>query len=95
MKFEWDEVKATANFAKHGVRFEDASEFDWEVSVDKLDLRKDYGEARVMAMSTIRGRLHVLVYAIRAEGHRLISLRKANDREFSSYEKAKEHKSDN
>ena len=95
MKFEWDEVKATANFAKHGVRFEDASEFEWEVSVDKLDLRKDYGETRVMAMSTIRGRLHVLVYAIRADGHRLISLRKANDREFSSYEKAKKDKTDN
>jgi len=95
MKFEWDEVKATANFAKHGVRFEDASEFEWEISVDKLDLRKDYGEARVISMSTIRGRLHVLVYAIRADGHRLMSLRKANDREFSGYEKAKKHKTDN
>jgi len=95
MKFEWDDVKATANFAKHGVRFEDTSEFEWEVSVDKLDLRKDYGETRVIAMSTIRGRLHVLVYANRADGHRLISLRKANDREFSSYEKAKKDKTDN
>ena len=95
MKFVWDEAKAAANFAKHGVRFEDASEFDWEVSVDKLDLRTDYGEARVIAMSTIRGRLHVLVYAARADGHRLISLRKGNDREFSSYEKAKNDKTDN
>lgn len=95
MKFEWDAVKAAANFAKHGVRFEDASDFEWEVSVDKLDLRKDYGESRVIAMSTIRGRLHVLVYANRADGQRLISLRKANDREFSSYEKAKKDQTDN
>ncbi len=95
MKFEWDEGKAAANFAKHGVRFEDASDFEWEVSVDKLDLRKDYGESRVIAMSTIRGRLHVLVYANRADGQRLISLRKANDREFSSYEKAKKDQTDN
>jgi uncharacterized DUF497 family protein len=95
MKFEWDEGKAAANFAKHGVRFEDASDFEWEVSVDKLDLRKDYGETRVIAMSTIRGRLHVLVYANRADGQRLISLRKANDREFSSYEKAKKDQTDN
>ena len=93
MKFEWDEVKAAANFAKHGVRFEDTSEFEWEVSVDKPDLRKDYGETRVIAMSTIRGRLHVLVYAIRTDGDRLISLRKANKRESSSYEKAKKAKS--
>jgi len=89
MTFEWDEVKATKNFAKHGVRLEDTSEFEWEVSVDKLDLRKDYAETRVIAMSTIRGRLHVLVYAIRADTHRLVSLRKANKRESSNYEKAK------
>lgn len=94
MKFEWDRVKAAANLAKHGVRFEDAAEFDWEVSVDRPDRRRDYGETRMIAMSTIRGRLHVLVYAVRANGHRLISLRKANEREYSDYEKAKEDKTD-
>jgi len=93
MKFEWDEVKATANFAKHGVRFEDTSEFEWELSVDKLDLRKDYGETRVISTSTIRGRPHVLVYALRSDSVRVISLRKANKRESSNYEQAKKAKS--
>ena len=92
MKFEWDEVKAAANFAKHGVRFEDTSEFEWEVSVDKLDLRKDYGETRVISTSTIRGRPHVLVYPLRSDSVRVISLRKANKRESISYEKAKKAK---
>ena len=92
MKFEWDEVKATANFAKHGVRFEDVSEFEWELSVDSLDLRKDYRETRVISTSTIRGRPHVLVYAMRNDAVRLISLRKANKRESISYEKAKKAK---
>ena len=95
MRFEWDSVKAAANLARHGVPFEDSSDFDWEVSVDRPDRRKDYGETRMIAMSTIRGRLHVLVYAVRANGHRLISLRKANEREYSDYEKAKEDKTDN
>ena len=95
MNLEWDEVKATANFGKLGVRFEDTSEFEWEVSVDKLDLRKDFGETRVISTSTIRGRPHVLVYALRSDSVRVISLRKANDREFSSYEKAKTDKNDN
>jgi uncharacterized DUF497 family protein len=89
MKLEWDDVKATANFAKHGARFEDVSKFDWEVSVDKHDLRKDYRETRVISTSTIRGRVHVLVYALRGDSVRVISLRKANKRESSNYEKAK------
>jgi uncharacterized protein len=89
MKFEWDEVKAAANFAKHGVRFEDTSDFEWEVSVDTRDLRKDYRETRVISTSTIRGRVHVLVYALRGVSVRVISLRKANKRESSKYEKAK------
>ena len=92
MKFEWDEVKATANFAKHGVRFEDVSEFEWELSVDSLDLRKHYRETRVVSTSTIRGRPHVLVYTMRNDAVRLISLRKANKRESISYEKAKKAK---
>ena len=93
MKFEWDDVKAAANFAKHGVRFEDTSEFEWELSVDKPDLRKDYGETRVISTSTIRGRPHVLVYALRSDSVRVISLRKANKRESSNYEQAKKAKS--
>lgn len=95
MRFEWDEAKAAANLAKHGVPFEDAADFDWESTIDKLDRRKDYGESRVISMSTIRGRLHVLVYAVRGDAPRLISLRKANEREYSDYEKAKEDKTDN
>ncbi len=89
MKFEWDEVKATANFAKHGVRFEDVSEFEWELSVDSLDLGRITGR-HVISTSTIRGRPHVLVY-MRNDAVRLISLRKANKREIS-YEKAKKAK---
>jgi len=68
MKFEWDEAKAAANFARHGVRFEDVSDFDWEGTIDRLDRRRDYGEIPVISMSTIRGRLHVPVYAVRADG---------------------------
>ena len=89
MRFTWDESKAAANFAKHGVRFEDASEFEWGLSVDRHDLRKDYRETRVISTSTIRGRVHAPVYALRGDSVRVISLRKANKRESSNYEKAK------
>jgi len=88
MKFEWDDVKAAANRAKHGVAFEDVTDFDWNASVDTPDHRKNYNEQRVIATSTIRGRPHVLVYVQRNEYVRVISLRKANKREVSKYEKA-------
>jgi uncharacterized protein len=88
MKFEWDEVKAAANLAKHGVSFEAVIDFDWNASVDTPDHRKNYNEQRVIATSTIRGRPHVLVYVQRNDCVRVISLRKANKREFSKYEKA-------
>ena len=95
MRFGWDIAKAAANLAKHGVPFEDAADFNWEVSVDKPDRRRDYGETRVIATSTIRGRPHVLVYAVRSGSFRLISLRKANKRESISYENAKKAKDAN
>jgi uncharacterized DUF497 family protein len=33
MPFVWDPAKAERNFAKHGVSFEDAWEFDWAGAV--------------------------------------------------------------
>jgi uncharacterized DUF497 family protein len=45
--FEWDEAKAAANFAKHGVTFEMAQEaFDDMFAIEAEDRRSDYGEDR-------------------------------------------------
>jgi len=89
MKYEWDVKKNFANHAKHGVVFEDVADFVWESSLETFDVRKDYKELRMIAMSTIRGRLHVLVYTRRSNSLRVISLRKANEREISNYEEVK------
>jgi uncharacterized protein len=92
MKFEWDEVKAAANVAKHRAAFESALDFDWDDSVVEVDSRRNYGEPRLIATSTIYGRLHILVFTQRGDTVRLISLRKANGREVSKYEKIKKAK---
>lgn len=89
MRYEWDVQKDFANRAKHGVPFEDVADFEWESSLETFDSRKDYKELRMIAMSTIRGRLHVLVYTLRSNSVRVISLRKANDREIGNYEEVK------
>jgi uncharacterized protein len=45
--FEWDEAKAAANFARHGVTFEAARDvFKDPFAIEQLDDRRIYGEER-------------------------------------------------
>lgn len=86
MQYEWEELKRQANSAKHGVDFSLVEKFDWETAVDLEDDRKNYEEPRRVAMGLISPRLHVLIYTSRSQICRIISLRKANDRERDYYE---------
>ena len=56
----------------------------------RVDDRRNYGEVRWRAFGPNNDRLHVLGYTIRNSNLRVISLRKANDREFDFYERAAE-----
>jgi len=85
--YVWDEAKRAANLAVHGVDFAAAMRFDWETAEATPDTRRDYGEARFIAVGRIGIRLHVLIYMPRGGLVRTISLRKANDRETMRYEK--------
>lgn len=79
--FEWDEAKRRTNLARHGVDFAEADRFDWATATTGPDLRRDYGEARMIVVGEIDGRAHVLIMTRRAGRIRVISLRKANERE--------------
>ncbi|MCA9735807.1 BrnT family toxin [candidate division KSB1 bacterium] len=87
MHYEWDENKRIANFARHGVDFTDAVNFDWETALETIDDRNDYGEERWITLGLIGERVHLMVYTVRADKIRIISLRKANKREKNYYEK--------
>ena len=50
MHYEWDESKRVANFAKHGVDFIDAEQFEWATAIEAMDNRCDYGEDRWVAL---------------------------------------------
>jgi uncharacterized protein len=89
VEFEWDAAKAASNLERHGIAFSAAERFDWESTVILVDRRKDYGETRFRAFGRIDGRLHCLVFTWRAPKLRIISLRKANDREERRYNQAK------
>ena len=53
--------------------------------VEFEDTRFDYGERRLVCFGPVAGRLHVCVYTLRDDGPRIISVRKANERECKRY----------
>lgn len=89
MKFQWDVNKARRNLSKHGVRFSDAA----TIFVDGLALTIEdpdaVGEWRYVAMGCdATGRLLVVVYTHREDEIRIISARKATQRERQYYEES-------
>ena len=83
-KYEWDEDKRRANLEKHGIDFSAVYDFDWATATFLPDDRS--GEYRTKAYGLIEERLHLLVYTVRGDRTRIISLRKANSREVRRYE---------
>jgi uncharacterized DUF497 family protein len=87
MEFEWNETKSEACHAERGF------DFAYAVRVfldpDRLveaDDRFDYGEPRQRVLGRIEGRIFVVVYTPRGKRFRVISARKANQREVRRYE---------
>jgi uncharacterized DUF497 family protein len=81
----WDEAKRASNLAKHGVDFADLGGFAWDEALIEPDGRRDYGETRWVAVGPVGPRLHVIVFTKRAGERRIISARKANNREIDRY----------
>ena len=86
MEFEWDEAKRVGNLRKHGVDFARVAEFEWHTSTVSVDRRRPYGELRLIASGFISDRLHILVFTYRGARVRVISLRKANDKEIAEHD---------
>jgi hypothetical protein len=84
--FEWDGGKAEANFRKHGVDFETATEvFRDAFAIEDLDARMDYGEPRFQIVGRAGGGLVTVIYSERGERIRIISARQATRRERDRY----------
>jgi uncharacterized DUF497 family protein len=86
MKVTCDAAKDIKNQEKHGVSLIEAASIDWDVALIWQDTRHDYGENRMIALAPIGERLYCVVYVDRENDRRIISLRKANQREFDYYE---------
>lgn len=86
MKIEFDPDKDVANQQKHGLSLADAERMDFDKAIYAPDDRYDYGEDRTQALGLIDGRLHMLVFTMRGDLLRAISLRKGNPREVKRYD---------
>ena len=88
MEISYDAAKNAVNEAKHGVPLSLTALIDWSAVMCPPDVRHDYGELREIGLTLIKGRLYCVVFTQRAETLRVISLRKANNREMGHYEQA-------
>jgi uncharacterized DUF497 family protein len=85
-EFEWDDAKAAANLARHGVSFEAARLAFLDVfGVARADPRQDYGEDRYTLLGMVESRLLHVAYTMRGERVRIISARSAEPRERRRY----------
>ena len=86
--FEWDESKAGANLAKHGVSFEEAATvFGDPLSLTILDPAHSQAEHRFIIIGqSHRRKLLVVVHTERGDNIRVISARRASKRERKAYE---------
>jgi uncharacterized DUF497 family protein len=84
---EWDDVKSNACFTQRGFDFAYAARVFLDPSRRvRADTRHSYGEERYEITGLIDERLFVVVYTPRDEAMRIISARKANEREVARYE---------
>ena len=85
MELEWDEEKRRDALIRHGVDFADAAVLDYSTARTIADNRRNYGEPRWVTYGLIGERLHVVCWTSRNGRMRIISFRKANDREQKIY----------
>ena len=87
VEYEWDEAKAAANFAKHGISFTAAARaLDDPRKIEILDDRFDYNEDKIQTLRIDRGKVLFVVTVIPDENVcRIISAPKATRHEQERY----------
>ena len=86
---EIDPAKDAMNIARRGISLAEAEVLLNGFTVAFEDLRRDYGETRIIAVGEIHGVEFVCVYTLRRDKARVISLRRANRKERDVFRNAK------
>ena len=85
MNLEFDQDKRDKTLQERGLDFDLAAEVFAGVHFTGQDTRIDYVDDRFITVGWFNARLVVLVRTPRGEVRRIISMRKANDREKARY----------
>jgi uncharacterized DUF497 family protein len=87
MDIEYPAIKRDATLANRGLDMARAAEVFGGATLSVEDDREDYGETRLITIGFLEGRMVVMVWTQRGSARRIISLRKANEREQKTYAK--------
>ncbi len=85
MNSEFDQDKRDKTLKERGLDFARAAEVFSGIHLTGQDTRAEYAEDRFVTVGYLDSRLIVLVWTPRGEVRRIISMRKANDREKTLY----------
>jgi uncharacterized DUF497 family protein len=81
MRITFDPAKRKKTLAERGLDFADAGLVFAGVTLEMEDIRKDYGEPRIICYGLLEGRMVVVGYTPRGADRHVFSMRKANERE--------------
>ena len=85
MDIEYDPAKRDKTWLERGLDFAQAGQvFEGRYLITQ-GLRMPYSEPRFITVGVMGGRMVVLVWTQRGNARRIISMRKANDREIARY----------
>ena len=85
MRVEFDSTKRDITLAQRGLDFADSPQVFAGVNVTFEDQRQPYGEPRFNTLGLLGGRMVVVTWTPRGEVRRIISMRKANEREQARF----------
>ncbi len=84
MSIEFDPIKRDQTLAERGLDFARAGAVFAGRHLTRRDARQDYAEDRYVTVGWLDARLVVMVWTPRGEVRRIISMRKANEREIKA-----------
>jgi uncharacterized DUF497 family protein len=87
MAITYDPAKRDSTLRERRLDFNDAAKVFAGWTIDVPDLRRDYGERRINTVGYLRGRMVIVCWTPRGKDRRIISMRKANEREKARYRK--------
>ncbi len=85
MWIEFDEAKRATTLKARGLDMARAEEVFAGATLTVEDDRQDYGEVRYITIGFLDEAMVVLIWTRRDDAHRIISMRRANERERRLY----------